>query len=65
MRNKSPLATNGKKKTLQPLRLQGFVDKVIIAWRTGEHDERPSDRTFESGKLESLAAQWIAGLEKV
>jgi len=27
------LATNGKKKTLQPLRLQGFADKVIISWR--------------------------------
>ena len=29
----------------------------IIAWRTGEHDVRPSDRTFESNELETTAAQ--------
>ena len=31
------------------------------AWRTEEHDGLPSDRTFESGKLGSLAAQEVAG----
>jgi hypothetical protein len=45
MRNKSPFATNCKKKTLQPLRLQGFVDKVIIAWRTEVHGVLLSSRT--------------------
>ena len=52
-------ATNGKKKTLQPLRLQGFVDKVIISWRTEVRDVQPSDRTSNAWKPESLVAQWF------
>jgi hypothetical protein len=43
--------------------LQGFVDKVIIAWRTEVHDVQPSDRTFEGNKSESLAAQGGTGLK--
>ena len=35
----------------------------ISAWRTEEHDGRPSDRTFEGNKSESLAAQGGTGLK--
>ena len=40
------------------------VDMQFSAWRTEVRDERPSDRTAESHKAETLAAQGFAGLGK-
>ena len=34
-------AAESKKKTLEPLRFQGFCLRVIISWRTGAHDGQP------------------------
>jgi hypothetical protein len=45
----------------------GFLDKCKVrfsAWRTEVRDERPSDRTAESHKAETLAAQGFAGLAR-
>jgi len=56
------ITTNGKKQTLQPLRLQGFVDKVIISWRTEEHDVLPSDRTTSSRKPENPCVSRVFGI---
>ncbi|MBR6738597.1 MAG: hypothetical protein IKL99_02905 [Oscillospiraceae bacterium] len=55
----------GKRKDRRPNRGEVFVkaDCKISAWRTEEHDERPSDRTFEGCKPESLAAQSLYAFE--